>query len=216
MSRFLMLIRVQRLAGAQPVLGGEPRLEVLDVVAFEIGKGGDLRLVVGEPGAELAQVVLNVRHRRQPETQGDLIDVAARHLGETWRDDRPPGHRIWTPSAGAPIDLEKTVEAWVFELQTRMPVTAIVYDPYQMARTASTFKAALLPTREFPQTMDRITAMSPTLWDLLTGRNLILYPAGDLRQHAVNTVAIEGRERQTSRPPPTGSPTYHSTSRRRS
>ena len=69
---------VQRLARAQPVLGGEPGLEVLDVAAFKIGAAGDLRVVVGEPGAELAQVVLDVRHRRRPETQGDLVDVAAR------------------------------------------------------------------------------------------------------------------------------------------
>ena len=59
---------------------------------------------VGEPGAELAQVVLNVRHRRRPETQCDLIDVAARRLGEAGRDDRPAAHRdrrsIPWPSAG--------------------------------------------------------------------------------------------------------------------
>lgn len=47
----------------------------------------------GEPGAELAQIVLDMRHRRRPQTQGDVVDVAARHLGDAWRDARPPAHR---------------------------------------------------------------------------------------------------------------------------
>jgi hypothetical protein len=75
------------------VLGGQPGLEGLDVVTFEIGAAGDLRVVVGEPGAELAQIVLDMRHRGRPQTQGDLVDVAARHLGDAWRDDGPPAHR---------------------------------------------------------------------------------------------------------------------------
>ncbi len=97
---------IQPLSRSQPVLGGEPRLEVLDVVAFEIGAAGDLRVVVSEPGAELAQVVLDVLHRRRPETQSDLVDVAARHFGDAWRDDRPPAdrHRWAAPWSGVGIE----------------------------------------------------------------------------------------------------------------
>jgi hypothetical protein len=60
---------------------------VFDVVAFEIGAAGDLRVVLGEPGAELPQGVLDVLHGRRPETQSDLVDVATRHFGDAWRDD---------------------------------------------------------------------------------------------------------------------------------
>jgi hypothetical protein len=53
---------IQPLSSSQSVLGGKPGLEVLDVVAFEIGAAGDLRVVVSEPGAALAQGVLDVLH----------------------------------------------------------------------------------------------------------------------------------------------------------
>jgi hypothetical protein len=97
---------VQRLAGAQPVLGGQPGLEVLDVVAFEIGAGGDLRVIVDEPGAELAQGVLDMRYRRRPQTQRDLVDVAARHLRDAWRDRRPPADRDGRAGPGPGVSIE--------------------------------------------------------------------------------------------------------------
>ena len=45
--------------------------------------------------------------------------------------------------------------------------------------------------REFPQTQANCTLMGQTLFDLLTGVNLQLYPADDMREQALSTVAIE-------------------------
>ena len=61
---------------------------------------------VGEPGAELAQVVLDVRHRRRPQTQRDLVDVAARDLGEAGRDGRPSADRDGRAGAGPGVGIE--------------------------------------------------------------------------------------------------------------
>jgi len=51
--------------------------------------------------------------------------------------------------------------------------------------------AAGLPIREFPQTTGNCTIIDQTLFELLTGLNLILYPSDDLRQQALSTVAVE-------------------------
>ena len=48
-----------------------------------------------------------------------------------------------------------------------------------------------LPIIEYPQTTTGTTRMGQTLFELLTGRNLRLYAADDLRTHALHTVAIE-------------------------
>jgi phage terminase large subunit-like protein len=64
-------------------------------------------------------------------------------------------------------------------------------DPYQMHRSITTQQATGLPIREFPQTQANCTLMGQTLFDLLNGKNLELYPADDMRQQALSTVAVE-------------------------
>jgi phage terminase large subunit-like protein len=70
-------------------------------------------------------------------------------------------------------------------------VVEIIADPYQMHRSISTLQAAGLPIREFPQTQVNCTLMGQTLFDLLTGQNLVIYPSDELRQQALSTVAVE-------------------------
>ncbi len=60
-----------------------------------------------------------------------------------------------------------------------------------MHRSITTLQAAGMPIREFPQTQANCTLMGQTLFDLLTGLNLTLYPADDMRQQALSTVAVE-------------------------
>ena len=64
-------------------------------------------------------------------------------------------------------------------------------DPYQFHRSITTLQAAGLPIREFAQTTANTTLMGQTLFDLLTGKNLVVYPSDELRQQALSTVAIE-------------------------
>lgn len=52
-------------------------------------------------------------------------------------------------------------------------------------------QAAGLPIQEFPQTSAHTTLMVQTLLDLLNGRALRVYAADNLRQQALNTVAVE-------------------------
>ena len=100
-------------------------------------------------------------------------------------------HRIWKPTPSDPLDLETTIEQHLRDLHARFCVKEIVADPWQMARSIATLKAAGLPIRELPQTTGNCTAFGQALFDALNGGNLRLYPADDLRQQALNTVAVE-------------------------
>ena len=100
-------------------------------------------------------------------------------------------HRIWRPSPREPLDLEGTIEEYLRELYDRYSVVEILCDPYQLHRSITTLKEAGLPIREYAQSSPNLTQMGQTLFDLLNGKNLRMYPADDLKQHAMNTVAVE-------------------------
>src|SRR5205823_5599578 len=100
-------------------------------------------------------------------------------------------HRIWTPRKGEPLDLEETIEAYLLQLRKRYAVACVRYDPFQFARSASTLKKAGVRMVEFPQTSANLTAAGQNLYELVRGRNLVLYPDAELRQHALNAVAVE-------------------------
>jgi phage terminase large subunit-like protein len=100
-------------------------------------------------------------------------------------------HRIWLPSPEAPMDLEATIEEYLRTLHASYRVVRIYADPYQMHRSISTLQKAGLPIEEFAQTSANCTRMGQTLFDGLNGKNIILYRARDLRQHALNTVAVD-------------------------
>jgi phage terminase large subunit-like protein len=100
-------------------------------------------------------------------------------------------HRIWKPSPSAPLDLEATIEAYLRQVCQQYRIRRIVCDPYQLHRSITTLKAAGLPIEELPQTTANTVRMGQTLYDLLKGRNLAMYPDADLREQALNTVAVE-------------------------
>lgn len=101
------------------------------------------------------------------------------------------GYRLWKPTQREPLNLEETVEAYLREIRTQYIVRRILIDPWQAARSIQTLKAAGLPIEEFPQTVSNTTRMAQTLYDLLKGKNLTLFIDDELRQQAMNTVAIE-------------------------
>jgi phage terminase large subunit-like protein len=100
-------------------------------------------------------------------------------------------HRIWTPTATDPVNIEATVEAYLRDLNARYRVQSIVVDPFQMVRSIETLKREGLRIRELPQTSATTTQMGQILFEQLNGRTLRLYPAADLRAQALNTVAVE-------------------------
>ena len=50
-----------------------------------------------------------------------------------------------------------------------------------MLAVAQRLRAAGLPMTEFPQTVPNLTEASQNLFELIKGRNLIVYPDADLR-----------------------------------
>lgn len=102
-------------------------------------------------------------------------------------------HRVWKPTPTEPIDLEVTIEAYLRELHAAYAIEKILVDPFQMHRSIVTLKKAMLRIEELPQTTQNTTAMGQALWDLLSGRNLRVYPSAELREQALNTIAVEAR-----------------------
>lgn len=100
-------------------------------------------------------------------------------------------HHIWKPTPNEPLDLEATIEAYLENLHAMFSVEEILCDPYQLHRSITTLKAKDLPIREFPQTVPNTTAMGQALFDLLTSKNILLYPSEEVRAQALNTISIE-------------------------
>ncbi len=100
-------------------------------------------------------------------------------------------YRKWQPSQKNPMDFEESIEAYIRELNQWYTIKEVRYDPYQFHRSAMTLAKDRIPMKEFPQTVDRLTEMSQCLYQLIKGRNLVLYEDEEMRQHALKCVAQE-------------------------
>ena len=102
-QRVLDADAVERFAGTRRGVRGQPRLERLDVFAPQVGAAGDVGVGIGQPGAEPAQVQVDVFDGARPQTQRDLLEVALRGLGESRCGACPSGDRdrAVPPTAGA-------------------------------------------------------------------------------------------------------------------
>lgn len=70
-------------------------------------------------------------------------------------------------------------------------VKQILFDPFQLQATAQRLIRDRLPMQEFPQTSGNLTAASQCLFELISGGNLLTYPAPDLRRAVSQAVAKE-------------------------
>jgi phage terminase large subunit-like protein len=100
-------------------------------------------------------------------------------------------HRVFQPKPDDPLDFETSIEATLYDLTKRFAVQKILYDPFQMAATAQRLSRAGLPIEEFPQTVPNLTAASQNLFELIVGRNLVLYPDAGMRLSVSYAVALE-------------------------
>jgi phage terminase large subunit-like protein len=100
-------------------------------------------------------------------------------------------HRVFQPSPDDPLDFEASIEATLMDLRRRSRVVKILFDPHQMQATAQRLKRNGLPIEEFPQTVPNLTAASQNLFELIVGRNLVLYPDPGMRLSASYAVALE-------------------------
>jgi len=100
-------------------------------------------------------------------------------------------HAIWTPSAEQPLDLEATVEQFIYELAHDFTIGGILADPYQFHRSLKSIERNGLNVREYAQTPPNLTKMGQSLLDILKARALVLYRDDTLRQQGLNTTMIE-------------------------
>ena len=100
-------------------------------------------------------------------------------------------HRIFQPSPDEPLDFEATIEATLLDLAKRFDVRKVIFDPYQMQATAQRLTRAGIRIEEFPQSSGNLTLASQNLFELIEGRNLIVYPDDTLRLAVSRCVAVE-------------------------
>jgi hypothetical protein len=100
-------------------------------------------------------------------------------------------HRIFQPTPDDPIDFEAAVETTVLDLHSRFRVQRVLYDPYQMAAVSQRLTRQGVKMEEYPQSVPNLTASSQNLYELIKGRNLIVYPDADIRLAISRAVAIE-------------------------
>jgi phage terminase large subunit-like protein len=100
-------------------------------------------------------------------------------------------HRIFVPQRGEPLDFETTIADTVRVLQRRYRVAQVLFDPWQMQAVAQQLEREGTPILEYPQTQGNLTAIGQNLFDLITAKNLTLYPDAAMRLAASRAVAHE-------------------------
>ena len=100
-------------------------------------------------------------------------------------------YRIFQPSQSEPLDFELSIEATLLDLAKRFRIRKILYDPYQLAASMQRLAKERLPVEEYPQTLDRLTAMSQQLYDLIMGQAFVAFPSEAMRLAISRTVAVE-------------------------
>jgi phage terminase large subunit-like protein len=100
-------------------------------------------------------------------------------------------HRVFTPSAGDPINFEQSVEQTLLEWYRRYSVRKIWFDPYQMQASAQRLTKQHLPLEEYPQTIPNLTAATSNLFDLIQARTLALYPDAGMRLAVSRAIVTE-------------------------
>jgi phage terminase large subunit-like protein len=121
----------------------------------------------------------------------DSTAIAACTWDEATKRVRLVWHRIFQPSPSDPLDFEAAVEATLLDLHKRFSVQEIRFDPYQMVSVAQRLQKAGLPMVEFPQSVPNLTEASTNLYELIKGRNLVVYVDDALRLAVHRAVALE-------------------------
>ena len=100
-------------------------------------------------------------------------------------------HKVFQPSPDQPLDFEHTIEATVLDFAQRFAVRRVFYDPYQMQAVAQRLQGSGIWMEEFAQTSGNLTSIGQNLYELITGRNLIVYPDAAIRLAISRAVAVE-------------------------
>jgi phage terminase large subunit-like protein len=121
----------------------------------------------------------------------DSTAIVACSYDRTEKKVRLVWHRIFQPSPEEPLDFEGTIEATILQLSGRFRLVEVKFDPYQMQASAQRLVAKGIPMVEFPQTVGNLTEASSNLYELVKGRNIVLYEDAAMRLAAPRSVAVE-------------------------
>jgi phage terminase large subunit-like protein len=100
-------------------------------------------------------------------------------------------HRIFQPTANDPIDFEATVERTVLEWDEKFLLRKCLFDPFQLFSVMQRLQRAGVQTEEFAQTVPNLTAATSNLFDLISARQLMLYPDAAMRLAVSRAIMIE-------------------------
>jgi phage terminase large subunit-like protein len=121
----------------------------------------------------------------------DSTAIVAVHWDAQTQKVRLITHRVFQPSPDDPLDFEETIEATLNELKSRFKVQKVLCDPWQLQAVMQRLQRAGIPIEEYLQTQSNLTAVGQGLFELVQGRNLILYPDADMRLAVSRAVAVE-------------------------
>jgi len=99
-------------------------------------------------------------------------------------------HRIFKPVPGSPVN-HADIAAYLRWLHRSFNVQKISVDPSQALEMIGYLQREGLRIEEVPQTSSTVDEMGQTLITAIQAKTLVVYPDGDLRQQALNTVAVE-------------------------
>jgi phage terminase large subunit-like protein len=128
------------------------------------------------------------------------VDASTKHdstaiVAVTWEEAaqrvRLVAHKVFQPSPDDPLDFELCIEATLLDLRKRFQVVKVLFDPWQMQAVSQRLTRQGLTIEEFPQSPANLTLASQNLYELVQGRNLVLYPNTGMRLAVSRAVAIE-------------------------
>ncbi len=124
-------------------------------------------------------------------TKRDSTAIVAVTWDQAAQRARLVSHRVFQPTPDEPLDFEATIEATIIDLSHRFNISRVIFDPWQMQATSQRLTRAGITVEEFPQSSGNLTLMSQNLFELIEGRNLILYRDDAMRLSVGHAVAVE-------------------------
>jgi phage terminase large subunit-like protein len=121
----------------------------------------------------------------------DSTAIVAVTWDEVNQKVRVVAHKVFQPSADQPLDFEMAIEHTLIALQSRFDLRVVWFDPYQMHASAQRLQREGIEIEEFPQTVANLTEASQNLYELIKGKNLVVYHDDAMRLAISRAVAIE-------------------------
>lgn len=121
----------------------------------------------------------------------DSTAIVAVTWDRTAKQVRLVNHRIFQPSPDQPLDFELCIEHTLLALKQRFNLRMVYFDPYQMQASAQRLKREGVRIEEFPQSVPNLTEASQNLFEVIRGRNLVVYPDDAMRLAISRAIAVE-------------------------